>query len=72
MNRPAESFPDDQDFHRWTCNRHDPPVLLGMVDDDGHLHIKVRNRDWFVTDFTRVTATCPKCGAVHTREFVAN
>ncbi|MCA9833715.1 MAG: hypothetical protein KC435_07210 [Thermomicrobiales bacterium] len=60
---------ESEEFERWTCDRHDPPILLAMVDAAGHLHIKVRNRDWYVTDFTTVTATCPKCGAVHTRKF---
>lgn len=65
---PSETRQTEPILQRWMCDRHEPPVLLGMIDDAGHLHIKVRNRDWYVTDFRSVTATCPKCGAIHTRE----
>ena len=53
---------------RWTCPYHDPPVLLAMVDNAGHLQIKVRNRVWLVNEYSSVIATCPKCGARHTRK----
>ena len=69
MTSAANQLTRAGQFERWTCDRHDPPVLLAMVDTAGHLHIKVRDRDWYVTNYTEVTATCPKCGAVHTRHF---
>lgn len=59
--------PSPERFVRWTCPNHETPVLLAMVDDSGHLQIKVRNRVWLISDFTTVTATCPKCGERHTR-----
>lgn len=55
------------EFERWECHNHTSPVLLGMVDHRGHLQIKVRNRTWFVSDFTSIAATCPKCGQEHIR-----
>lgn len=51
---------------RWTCPNHESPVLLALVDDEGHLQIKVRDRVWLISDYTIVTATCPKCGRRHT------
>lgn len=54
-------------FTRWTCPNHDSPVLLAMVDDEGHLQIKVRDRIWLISDYSTVTAICPKCGKRHTR-----
>ena len=56
------------EYVRWTCPYHDPPVLLAMVDDAGHLQIKVRNRIWLVNEYSSVVAICPKCGARHTRK----
>lgn len=56
------------EYVRWTCPHHDPPVLLAMVDTKGHLQIKVRNRVWLVNEYSSVIATCPKCGARHTRK----
>lgn len=66
MDTGANHQTESEEFERWTCDHHDPPVLLAMVDTAGHMHIKVRNRDWYVTDFTSVTASCPKCGEIHT------
>lgn len=54
-------------YERWTCPNHSSPVLLAMVDNAGHLQIKVRNRVWLISDYTTVTAVCPKCGQRHTR-----
>lgn len=59
-------------YVRWTCPNHSSPVLLAMVDEQGHLQIKVRNRVWHISNFTTVTATCPKCGERHTRRITDN
>lgn len=55
------------EYVRWTCPNHTNPVLLAMVDSAGHLQIKVRDRIWLISDYSTVTATCPKCGQRHTR-----
>lgn len=67
MNPQENPTPPSTSYMRWTCPNHSSPVLLAMVDTDGHLQIKVRDRIWLITDFTTVTATCPKCGQRHTR-----
>lgn len=60
--------PKEVEYERWTCPHHNPPVLLAMVDANGHLQIKVGHRVWVVNDYSSVTATCPKCGVRHTRK----
>lgn len=67
MNPQENPTPPSGSYVRWVCPNHSSPVLLGMVDNEGHLQIKVRNRVWLISDFTTVTATCPKCGERHTR-----
>lgn len=67
MNPQETSTTQSSNYVRWVCPNHSSPVLLAMVDSQGHLQIKVRNRVWIINDFTTVTATCPKCGERHTR-----
>lgn len=67
MDPQENPTPSSESYMRWTCPNHSSPVLLAMVDNEGHLQIKVRNRVWLINDFTTVTATCPKCGRRHTR-----
>ena len=67
MNPQENPTPPSTSYVRWTCPNHSSPVLLAMVDDAGHLQIKVRDRVWLISDYTTVTATCPKCGQRHTR-----
>lgn len=67
MNSQESQHSPGSRYERWTCPDHDSPVLLAMVDGNGHLQIKARNRIWLVSDYTTVTATCPKCGKRHTR-----
>ena len=47
---------------RWECDCSDPPVLLGLVDPDGTLHIRVRDCFYTITNPGRVLATCHRCG----------
>lgn len=72
MNSQENPTPSPNGYQRWTCPHHENPVLLAMVDDEGHLQIKVRDRVWTVDGFRTVTATCPKCGKVHTHRFFAD
>ena len=57
-------------FERWVCPHHSSPVLLAMVDNDGHMQIKVRDRIWLISEYSTVTAICPKCGRRHTRRII--
>lgn len=70
MNPQENRTASPNNYVRWTCPHHITPVLLAMVDNAGHLQIKVRNRVWLISDFTTVTATCPKCGRRHTRRII--
>ena len=49
---------------RWECTCTRPPVLLGLVGPSGVLHIKVRDRYWWV-DHGHVRTACPRCGQEH-------
>ena len=49
--------------NRWECDHHEPPVLLGIVDEGG-AHIKVRDRVFHFAG-GQVRTTCPRCGRGH-------
>lgn len=53
-----------QTLTRWECTHHESPVLLGTYDDDGTVHLKVRDHIWHVDQGTVRTA-CPRCGKEH-------
>lgn len=48
---------------RWECACQQPPLLLGTIDANGTVNIKVRDRYWHVIG--QVWTTCPRCGAEH-------
>jgi hypothetical protein len=48
---------------RWECSCQQPPKLLGTIDANGTVNIKVRDRYWHVIG--QVRTTCPLCGAEH-------
>ncbi|MBI4305518.1 MAG: hypothetical protein HY678_04285 [Chloroflexi bacterium] len=42
-----------------------PPILLGTFDEAGNVYVSIRKRHYHVIG--RITATCPRCGAVRHR-----
>ena len=56
---PGGAGPDE--LIRWECRLHQTPILLGMYDPDGQIHIKVRDRHWRILG--TVQTRCPRCGA---------
>lgn len=50
---------------RWECRCAATPVLLGVVDQAGTLHLKVRDRYYHIAR-GHVRTTCHRCGCEHT------
>jgi hypothetical protein len=48
---------------RWECRCQPTPVLLATYDAGGRIHIKARDRHWYVSG--AVHTVCPRCGAEH-------
>ncbi len=51
--------------HRWECHCGMPPILLGTFDEAGNVYVSIRKRHYHMIG--RITATCPRCGAVRHR-----
>jgi hypothetical protein len=48
---------------RWECSCREPAVLLGLIEPDGTITIKNRERDWVIQG--TVQTRCPRCGQQH-------
>ena len=59
--RPVEA--DAEAVRRWECRCREPAVLLGMIERNSRINIKVRDRYWHVEGVVRTT--CPRCGVEH-------
>jgi hypothetical protein len=63
-NRQPRGSPIDGDtVRRWECRCRQPAFLLGTLDRDGRINLKVRDRYWHVVGIVRTT--CPLCGREH-------
>jgi hypothetical protein len=49
---------------RWECRCEQPPLLLGTYEEDGTVHIKVRDRFWHIRG--EVRTICLRCGTEFT------
>ncbi len=64
MIEPA-TIPGAVGLTRWECHCAATPVLLGVVDQVGTLHLKCRDRLYHIDRASQVRVGCPRCGCEH-------
>jgi hypothetical protein len=61
--RESQADAGDEAVKRWECRCREPAVLLGTIERNSRVNIKVRDRYWHVEGIIRTT--CPRCGVEH-------